>query len=185
MSVRSISESTQQPHTLRRSDVKNRISTPLVLGLGKVGYLVGLLLHETGFKVTGCDLMQAPGFPFPVRSLDVGDEAALSTALREHDAVISCLPYHLNLEIAKTAVKTNTHYFDLTEDVETTKAIMALSGASTSVLAPQCGLAPGFIGIVGAWLAEKFDRIRAIKLRVGALPKHPDRTARLCFQLVS
>jgi saccharopine dehydrogenase-like NADP-dependent oxidoreductase len=153
--------------------VKNRIGKPLVLGLGKVGYLVALLLHETGFKVTGCDLQPASGFPFPVRSVDVGDEAGLSAALAEHDAVISCLPYHLNLDIARTAAKVNSHYFDLTEDVKTTRAIMALSGSSSSVLAPQCGLAPGFIGIVGAWLANKFDRIRAIKLRVGALPKHP------------
>ena len=149
------------------------IGTPLVLGLGKVGYLVALLLHETGFKVTGCDLSPPTGFPFSVRALDVGDDAALSSAFSEHDAVISCLPYHLNLDIAKTAAQQNIHYFDLTEDVETTKAIMALSDSSSGVLAPQCGLAPGFIGIVGAWLAEKFDRIRAIKLRVGALPKHP------------
>ena len=40
-------------------------------------------------------------------------------------------------------------------------------------MAPQCGLAPGFIAIVGASLAENFDRIRSIKLRVGALPQHP------------
>lgn len=153
--------------------MKKRIGKPLVLGLGKVGYLVALLLHETGFEVTGCDLHPATGFCFPVRPLDVGDEAALSAALAEHDAVISCLPYHLNLDIARTAAGVNTHYFDLTEDVETTRAIMALGGSSSSVLAPQCGLAPGFIGIVGAWLANKFDRIRAIKLRVGALPKHP------------
>lgn len=153
--------------------MKNRIGKPLVLGLGKVGYLVALLLHETGFTVTGCDLQPASGFPFPVRSVDVGDEAALSATLAEHDAVISCLPYHLNIDIARAAAKVNTHYFDLTEDVKTTKAIMALGGNSSSVLAPQCGLAPGFIGIVGAWLVNKFDRIRAIKLRVGALPKHP------------
>ena len=43
----------------------------------------------------------------------------------------------------------------------------------TQVFAPQCGLAPGFIGIVGASLASRFDKIRSIKLRVGALPKHP------------
>jgi saccharopine dehydrogenase-like NADP-dependent oxidoreductase len=40
-------------------------------------------------------------------------------------------------------------------------------------MAPQCGLAPGFIAIVGASLADKLDTIRSLKLRVGALPKHP------------
>jgi phosphoglycerate dehydrogenase-like enzyme len=32
------------------------INSVLVLGLGKVGYLVALRLHETGFKVKGADL---------------------------------------------------------------------------------------------------------------------------------
>jgi saccharopine dehydrogenase (NAD+, L-lysine-forming) len=40
-------------------------------------------------------------------------------------------------------------------------------------MAPQCGLAPGFIGIVGAHLAGGFERIRSIRLRVGALPQNP------------
>lgn len=48
-----------------------------------------------------------------------------------------------------------------------------MSKVSQVVMAPQCGLAPGFIAIVGASLARDFDKIRSIKLRVGALPKHP------------
>jgi len=32
---------------------------------------------------------------------------------------------------------------------------------------------PGFIAIVGASLAKKFEKVRSIKLRVGALPCHP------------
>jgi saccharopine dehydrogenase-like NADP-dependent oxidoreductase len=41
------------------------------------------------------------------------------------------------------------------------------------VYAPQCGLAPGLIGIVGTSLATPFDEIRSIELKVGALPRHP------------
>jgi saccharopine dehydrogenase-like NADP-dependent oxidoreductase len=41
-------------------------------------------------------------------------------------------------------------------------------------MAPQCGLAPGFIGIVGADLCKRFDKIRDIELRVGALPQFPN-----------
>ena len=40
-------------------------------------------------------------------------------------------------------------------------------------MAPQCGLAPEFVGIVGAHLAECFETVRSIRLRVGALPQHP------------
>ena len=41
-------------------------------------------------------------------------------------------------------------------------------------MAPQCGLAPGLIGIIGNNIAMKFDRLRDIELRVGALPRYPN-----------
>jgi saccharopine dehydrogenase-like NADP-dependent oxidoreductase len=38
---------------------------------------------------------------------------------------------------------------------------------------PQCGLAPGFIGIVAHHLALQFEEIHDVKMRVGALPAFP------------
>jgi hypothetical protein len=38
---------------------------------------------------------------------------------------------------------------------------------------PQCGLAPGFIGIVAHHLAQGFDTLHDVKMRVGALPAFP------------
>jgi len=153
--------------------MKAKIQSVVVLGLGKVGALVAELLHLTGFRVTGADLEPAAKRNFSTIHLDVTDDDAVRNALTQHDAVISCLPYHFNLRIATIAHKESIHYFDLTEDVPTTKAIIEMSRDSQAVMAPQCGLAPGFIAIVGASLAAEFDRIRAIKLRVGALPQHP------------
>lgn len=145
-----------------------------VLGLGKVGTLAAWLLHNTGFLVTGYDI-NAPqdSGPFPVVIEDISFFDHIKEHLQSQDAVLSCLPYHLNTTIATIAHELGIHYFDLTEDVATTKAILALSTTSKGVMAPQCGLAPGFIGIVGAHLAESFEQIRSIKLRVGALPQHP------------
>ena len=41
-------------------------------------------------------------------------------------------------------------------------------------MAPQCGLAPGFVGIVGAHLIGTVRQTAlACRLRVGALPQHP------------
>ena len=40
-------------------------------------------------------------------------------------------------------------------------------------MAPQCGLAPGFVGIVGAHLIDQFETCRSCRMRVGALPQHP------------
>ena len=39
---------------------------------------------------------------------------------------------------------------------------------------PQCGLAPGFISIAANELITHFDVVRSVKLRVGALPQHPN-----------
>ena len=153
--------------------MKKRITRVLVLGLGKVGHLVAELLHESGFEVSGADLDVGTGFSFSSRKLDVNDQVELGSALRECDAVISCLPYWFNVEIAKAAIASGTHYFDLTEDVATAGERRALSESSPAAVAPQCGLAPGFVAIAGSFLAAKFSKIRSLKLRVGALPQHP------------
>ncbi len=153
--------------------MRRKIQSILVLGLGKVGTLVGILLEKTGFNVFGADRHKKTGLPFETRKLDVADIAQVVKMVKPYDAVISCLPYRFNLEIATHACRHGVHYFDLTEDVPTTKAIIKLSQSTESILAPQCGLAPGFIAIVGASLAANFKKIRSLKLRVGALPQNP------------
>ena len=155
-----------------------RFSKIAVLGLGNIGRLVARLLHESGFAVTAFDSVTAPGEdggeqPFTRRVLDVSSAADLEQALAAGEAVISCLPYHLNAAVAATAHARGLHYFDLTEDVTVTQAVRELAATSKGVMAPQCGLAPGYIGIIGAHLAARFDSLRAIKLRVGALPQNP------------
>ncbi len=150
------------------------ISRIVVLGLGGVGELAARLLLDSGFEVTGADAREPEhGLPFPVERVAADSEAALGALLDGQDAVLSCLPYHLNALLARVAAAKGLYYFDLTEDVPTTQLILELAGSSPRLMAPQCGLAPGFVGIVGAHLARQFDEIRSIKLRVGALPQHP------------
>jgi saccharopine dehydrogenase (NAD+, L-lysine-forming) len=144
-----------------------------VLGLGKVGTLAATLLGESGFEVTGFDSRARSSVPFATATADFGSPVATKAALAPFEAVLSCLPYHLNAGVAKAAHGLGIHYFDLTEDVPTTKAIIELSTTSTGIMAPQCGLAPGLVGIVGADLARQFDHCRAIRMRVGALPRNP------------
>jgi saccharopine dehydrogenase-like NADP-dependent oxidoreductase len=145
-----------------------------VLGLGKVGTLAATLLAESGFTVIGVDARPPVGdVPFPVEVADVADAAVLARLFSGREAVLSCLPWHLNRAVAGIAHAHGIHYFDLTEDVPTTKAIIGLSATAKGLMAPQCGLAPGFVGIVGASLAGQFDECRSIRMRVGALPQHP------------
>jgi len=148
----------------------------IVLGLGKVGTLVGVLLSKS-FQVTGYDI-QEPHYdfelPFEVKKADISDVDTIHGILDTADAVVSALPYYLNRHVAEIAHRKGVHYFDLTEDVSTTQHIQSLGETAVGVLAPQCGLAPGFIGIIGGDLAQQFDEIRDIELRVGALPRYPN-----------
>ena len=149
------------------------IDSVAVVGLGKVGELVGLLLHQAGFAVTAVECRGKPDVPFPVVAVDAGDVTALTDALAGVDAVVACLPFHLNVSVAEAAARAEVHYFDLTEDVATTTRVRELASTGSRAFAPQCGLAPGLIGIIGASLTDGFDDLRAIQLRVGALPQHP------------
>ncbi|TAD88750.1 MAG: L-lysine dehydrogenase [Alphaproteobacteria bacterium] len=145
-----------------------------VLGLGKVGALAAELLADAGFTVLACD-RAAPPVPLsmPVTLVDVTDSAALTDLLATVDGVLSCLPYHLNADLARIAHRQGCHYFDLTEDVPTTRAIQALAETGGGVMAPQCGLAPGLVGIVAAAQIAGFDQCRSCRMRVGALPRYP------------
>ncbi len=147
-----------------------------VLGMGKVGTLVGVMLSED-FDVTGFD-KEDPHYeyklPFKVIKGDLSSADFLGNHLGSYDAVVSALPYFLNKTVARVACEKEIHYFDLTEDVATTQFIRDLSKKARSVFAPQCGLAPGLIGIIGAELASRFTKLRDIELRVGALPRYPN-----------
>jgi len=145
-----------------------------VVGLGKVGELVATLLVDAGFDVHGYDALERGDLPFPAAVLDVRDAEATRAALNGADAVVSCMPYNLNKGVAEAAYDAGVNYFDLTEDVATTNRVRELAAQQPSlVYAPQCGLAPGLIGMVGSHLTKHFDRIRSIELKVGALPRHP------------
>lgn len=145
-----------------------------VFGLGKVGSLVATLLHDR-FLVTGVDQTYPHHeFGFPIVVGSVTDQKFMDGLMTKMDAVVSCLPYNMNIHVAEAAFRAGKHYFDLTEDVPTTTRIREMAKTSPGVMIPQCGLAPGFIGIVGADLYNRFTKLRDVELRVGALPRYPN-----------
>ncbi|MGC0272706.1 saccharopine dehydrogenase C-terminal domain-containing protein [Pseudactinotalea sp. Z1739] len=157
----------------REFTVERSFNTVAVLGIGKVGELVADLLMRSGFSVVGYDSRPRADLGFAVKQLDVTDSHRLREALGTADAVLTCLPYQHNIAVAEAARQVGVHYFDLTEDVPTTNRVRDLAQDSTAIFAPQCGLAPGLIGIIGASMAAVFEEIRSIELKVGALPQNP------------
>ncbi len=151
----------------------------VLLGAGHIGQTIARLLGRCGdHEVTVVDrsaeaLALLDGEPVRTRRADTGDAAMLVEVMRGHDAVVNALPYHLATLAATAAREAGCHYFDLTEDVAATRAIQKLAEGSPVAFMPQCGLAPGFIGIVAHHLATGFDEVHEVKMRVGALPAFP------------
>ena len=154
-----------------------------LLGAGHIGQTIARLLGHSGdYEVTVVDRSAAAlaklapeVAALPVKTLhaETAEPQALLAALRGQEAVINALPYHLATLAATTARDAGCHYFDLTEDVAATRAIKALAEGARTAFMPQCGLAPGFIGIVAHHLAKSFDTLHEVKMRVGALPAFP------------
>ncbi len=150
-----------------------------LLGSGHIGQTIAKLLAGSGdydVKVVDRDpkaLAHVGGDRVETAVLDTNDPAAVRSVLREQDAVINALPYHLAVLAATQALEARCHYFDLTEDVLATREIKHLAEHASTAFMPQCGLAPGFVGIVAHHMAQSFDVLQDIKMRVGALPAFP------------
>lgn len=154
-----------------------------VVGAGQIGSIIAGMLSDQGHRVTLADastaqLATVQSRAFETQIVDASDGRAVAAFLADKDIVVSACPYFLNKGIAKAAVETGTHYFDLTEDVETTAYIKQIAEGASVALMPQCGLAPGFICVLGADMAARFDKVRTIKMRVGALPLYPTNALR-------
>lgn len=151
----------------------------LIVGAGKIGSTIADMLDQSGsYDVTVADISAAALEPIADRGLatvqvDFGDAAALQASLKGHYAVLSAAPYHLTGHVAQAARLAGVHYFDLTEDVATTRMVKDLAQEAESAFIPQCGLAPGFIAIVAHDIASRFDTLDTVRLRVGALPQFP------------
>lgn len=151
----------------------------IIIGGGKIGATAAFMLHQHDrFDVTLSDvnpalLEMAAMDGIKTVQANVEDENALTKLMEPFDMVLSACPYFLNVKIASVAAKTHTHYFDLTEDVATTKAIRQMAQGAAVSFMPQCGLAPGFISIAAYDLCQQFDSLQSVRLRVGALPQYP------------
>ncbi len=160
------------------------MTTLALVGAGKIGMAIAEMLSVTGdYAVTLFDRDEAafgqigaPGLRF--QPLVIANAAALASALRGHEIVVNAGPYHLAPAIAAAAKEVGAHYFDLTEDVESTRAVSRLAEGASTAFVPQCGLAPGFVSIAAMDLARRFETLRDLSLRVGALPLYPTNALR-------
>lgn len=108
--------------------------------------------------------------------VDAMDEASLKAFLADVDVVVSCVPYWMHPRIAAAAIEGGAGMVDLGGNTEITLETLALDerakAAGVSVI-PDCGLAPGLVNNIGAWLLDNLDVAESIKLYCGVLPQNP------------
>ena len=156
-----------------------RKSKVVLAGAGKIGEAIVALLAQSGdYEVTvveqdGERLRAFAGEGLRTHTCSLGEPGELVPVLKGQDAVISACPYHLTPLVARAAREAGVHYFDLTEDVESTRVVKRLAEGAASAFVPQCGLAPGFISIAAHDATRGFDSLRDVRMRVGALPIYP------------
>jgi saccharopine dehydrogenase-like NADP-dependent oxidoreductase len=147
-----------------------------IIGASKIGVSIAALLEHaefcTGILLADLRIMAefGPSAKTSSHRLDVTSPDELEKFVATSDAVVSATPFYLNRLIAKACARAGRSYFDLTEDVETTRFVRQLAEGQAATFMPQCGLAPGAVNIIGSGLANSFRTVRTLEMRVGALP---------------
>ena len=151
----------------------------VLAGAGKIGEAIVALLQGSGdYEITVIEQDADRLAPYKAAGLKthcaaLADKSQVVPLLAAHDAVISACPYYLTPLIAGAAKEAGIHYFDLTEDVQSTRVVKKLAEDAFTAFVPQCGLAPGFISIAAYSQTRAFDTLRDVRMRVGALPIFP------------
>jgi saccharopine dehydrogenase-like NADP-dependent oxidoreductase len=155
------------------------VTSLILLGAGKIGETIAHLLQRTGdYALTVADhdpirLEAVEALGVKTARVQFHDAEELVRLIHGNAMVVSALPFFLTPTVAGAAVRAGAHYFDLTEDVESTRRVKDLAVSARTVLMPQCGLAPGFISVLAHAMTRKFQTLRDVHMRVGALPVYP------------
>lgn len=108
--------------------------------------------------------------------LDAGRHDDLVTAFGGLDAVVSAVPYFLNLAVTRAAIAARVSLVDLggnTDVVFQQRSLDEEARAAGVTILPDQGLAPGLAGILAAHGFRDFDTVESARLRVGGLPQRP------------
>jgi lysine 6-dehydrogenase len=159
----------------------------LVMGAGRMGlgaaYDLAQATDVQDVTVADLDLERARAVVETIGStrlrpaqIDVADAESVVQLMRGHDAAISCVVYHHNLNLARAAIEARTNFCDLGGNNSVVDAELALDQEAREAginIIPDCGLAPGMVSVLVAHGAARFASLEEVHIRVGGLPQHP------------
>lgn len=109
-------------------------------------------------------------------ALDVRDQAAVRSTMRDHTVVLSAVPYYFNLALTQTAIEAGVSFCDLggnTDLVRQQHALDAEARRAGVCVVPDCGMGPGMGNTLGVYAMELLDETDHVYLYDGGLPIDP------------
>lgn len=137
----------------------------LILGYGNIGRALETALnhlklktHTIDFRNNGCDLVR-----------NITEVPLVDSDFDGVEAVVSCLPYFLNFEIAKSCIDRDVPYIDLGGNVGVSQQIEDY-GTPDSKIALDLGLAPGYVNVLALMMCDiPCNEVKDITMYCGGL----------------
>lgn len=111
-----------------------------------------------------------------VKTVDASDPAAVRRLAKGYDVLVSCVPYFLNLKLAKAAVAAKIHFIDLGGNTDIVLEELKLHSAAKRAgitIIPDVGLGPGMTTTIAEHGIRLFDETHEVRIRDGGLPRKP------------
>ena len=108
--------------------------------------------------------------------IDVQDHDSLVNILNDIDVFISAVPYHLNPQITKAAIGSNTSMVDLgghTDNVIKQLKFDTLVKNKNITIVPDCGMGPGMNISMALLAMEQLEKPEEVRIWDGGLPQNP------------
>ncbi len=108
--------------------------------------------------------------------VDASSRGDVAAAIEGMDGVLCALPYHFNLPMARLAVAAGVHFTDLggnTAIVTRQRKLDHQARGRGVSLVPDTGLAPGMVNVLAQAAIDALDRVEAVRMWVGGLPRKP------------
>ena len=147
----------------------------VVFGAGQMGFATSLGMKRLGHSVLTVDINSHNFSELKRNGINtkcvMNTRAEATSLVSSADVVISCLPYHKNLEVAKSCIESSVPYCDLGGRVDISDKIHSICiENSFSQVFTDLGLAPGLVNIIAEYGCSKMDQPTDVKMMVGGLP---------------
>ena len=152
-----------------------------IIGLGQMGRVIAWAMHKMGHSLVLVDSHVKRRYECK-QLLDSGDLhvwGESTTDLVGCSLVISALPYHQNLNVAKFCIDKGIKYCDLGGRVDVSEEINRYAANGTAPVMTDLGLAPGWVNMVAEHLYHRqAANLRgrppeSVSMMVGGLPVDP------------